>query len=451
MTIHVFAGPTIEEAQIRAELDPAIVSGPVAFGDVYRAARGGPLAIAIIDGYFENVPAVWHKEILWAMAEGVHVFGASSMGALRAAELADFGMEGVGAIFEAYRSGELEDDDEVAVVHGPSTDGFVPLSEAMVNIRATLCAAVAASVVGEATASALQRIAKGRFYADRTYAAILLGARSERLDEEELRRFREWLPKGRVDQKRADAKTLLARLRAWRATSPEPKHVSHGFERTDAWAQASRAMLEGVGEGGAAPSALDEAILEELKLDGGYAAAYRAAAARGAAIDEARRAGVRPDKIAFRGAIEEFCRERGYRDRREFDRWRAAQRLDDARLQAFFEDQARVRWARPVTDAAARASLVDHLRTTGEYGRLAEKAEAKRARLDELGMAGGRALSEDVGMSEPKVWQWYFRERLRRDVPEDVARVARETGFRDENDMRAAIVRELLVERDGRT
>ena len=75
-------------------------------------------AIGIIDGYFENIPSVWHKEILWAMSQGIHVFGSASMGALRAAELAPFGMEGVGAIFEAYRDGWLEDDDEVASEDG---------------------------------------------------------------------------------------------------------------------------------------------------------------------------------------------------------------------------------------------------------------------------------------------------------------------------------------------
>ena len=87
-----------------------------------------PQAIGIIDGYFQWAPAVWHKEILWAIQQGVHVFGAASMGALRAAELAPFGMRGVGRIFEAYRDGVLpgsgdepfEDDDEVAVVHGPA-------------------------------------------------------------------------------------------------------------------------------------------------------------------------------------------------------------------------------------------------------------------------------------------------------------------------------------------
>ena len=111
---------------------------PAGVGDIARAVRRGPRAIALIDGMFERVLPVWHKEILWAMARGVHVFGAASMGALRAAELHAFGMQGVGRIFEAYRYGELEADDEVAVLHGPADLGFVAVTEALVNVRATL-------------------------------------------------------------------------------------------------------------------------------------------------------------------------------------------------------------------------------------------------------------------------------------------------------------------------
>ncbi len=159
MTLVVFAGPTIDPATIRSFVD-ATVKGPVSFGEVYRAGKQRPRAIAIIDGYFDRVPAVWHKEILWAMSEGVHVFGSSSMGALRAAELADFGMVGVGAIFEAYRSGELEDDDEVAVAHRRSEDGYAPTSEALVNIRATLARAVAAGVISMETSETLLSLAK---------------------------------------------------------------------------------------------------------------------------------------------------------------------------------------------------------------------------------------------------------------------------------------------------
>ena len=127
----LFIGPSLPEC------DPAESPGferrpPVAQGDVYRATLEKPRAIGIVDGYFHGVPAVWHKEILWAMTQGIHVFGAASMGALRAAELHPFGMRGVGRIFEAYRNGTLTDDDEVALTHGPEDLGYPGLSEPMV-------------------------------------------------------------------------------------------------------------------------------------------------------------------------------------------------------------------------------------------------------------------------------------------------------------------------------
>src|SRR5690606_31846846 len=100
MTVVVFLGPTLPVDAARAELD-AIYLPPAGQGDVYRVAREQPFAIGIVDGVFESVPAVWHKEILWALARGIHVVGGGSMGALRAAELARFGMQGVGRIFEA--------------------------------------------------------------------------------------------------------------------------------------------------------------------------------------------------------------------------------------------------------------------------------------------------------------------------------------------------------------
>ena len=124
MTIFVFVGPTLRRDDVVATLD-AVCLPPVAQGDVYRVAERRPRAIGIIDGFFSGAPAVWHKEILWALSEGIEVFGSASMGALRAAELHTFGMQGVGRIFEAYRDGLLEDDDEVAVVHGPAETGFV--------------------------------------------------------------------------------------------------------------------------------------------------------------------------------------------------------------------------------------------------------------------------------------------------------------------------------------
>ncbi|MEV4897547.1 hypothetical protein AB0K48_50270, partial [Nonomuraea sp. NPDC055795] len=51
----VFLGPTlpVEEA---ARILPADYRPPAELGSVYRAARGRPAAIGIVDGYFERVP-----------------------------------------------------------------------------------------------------------------------------------------------------------------------------------------------------------------------------------------------------------------------------------------------------------------------------------------------------------------------------------------------------------
>jgi hypothetical protein len=129
MSIYVFLGPTLAVTDARRILDATYLP-PVAMGDVAAVLMQPttPKAIAIIDGVFQNVPAVWHKEILFALSQGVRVFGSSSMGALRAAELHAFGMEGVGRVFAAYRDGVLEDDDEVAVIHGPAEFGYLQLS-----------------------------------------------------------------------------------------------------------------------------------------------------------------------------------------------------------------------------------------------------------------------------------------------------------------------------------
>lgn len=237
----VFTGPTLSPAEGRAELG-AVYLPPAAQGDVYRAALARPQAIGIIDGYFECVPAVWHKEILWALAQGIHVYGAASMGALRATELAPFGMQGVGRIFESYRDGVFEDDDEVAVMHGPADTGFRPLSEAMVNIRQTLAAAEAAGVLSSGARRALERIAKDFFYADRVYPLILRRATEAGLPAHELLALQRWLPQGQVNQKREDALAMLRVIREVLADGPPPKRVTFRLARSAHWEAARGAI-----------------------------------------------------------------------------------------------------------------------------------------------------------------------------------------------------------------
>jgi hypothetical protein len=231
-------------------LDAAFLP-PVKLGDVYRAVvQRRPRAIGIVDGYFQWAPAVWHKELLWAVDHGVHVFGAASMGALRAVELAPFGVRGVGRIVDAYLRGRLdgsdddpfEDDDEVAVVHGPAESGYRGSSEAMVNIRCTLVRAVAEGVVTEATRCVLTAEAKALFFPDRRWESLLARGRASGLSERELAALSGWLPVGRVDQKRLDAVAMLHEMRDFIATDPPRAQAHQAFERTTYWESAEKAF-----------------------------------------------------------------------------------------------------------------------------------------------------------------------------------------------------------------
>ena len=245
MRVVIFAGPSLPPAARRdcgLEID---WRPPVRQGELYRGALGRPAVIGVIDGYFEVTPTVWHKEILWAMTQGIHVFGAASIGALRAAELDVFGMKGIGRIYKDYRDGVLEDDDEVAVLHGPAELGYPPLTEAMVNIRATLAAAVNTGTVSVALAAELTAIAKSLFYKERTYRSMLERAASAGLDTARLVRLSDWLPQGRVDRKRLDALAMLDAIRAHLAAGSDQLPVTYKVAETVAWqAACQRAEIE---------------------------------------------------------------------------------------------------------------------------------------------------------------------------------------------------------------
>jgi hypothetical protein len=234
MSLVVFLGPTLRVEDARAEFD-AIYLPPVAQGDLYRAARQKPFAIGIIDGYFERLPAVWHKEILWALSQGVHVFGAASMGALRAAELGRYGMRGIGSIYQAFARGELADDDEVTIAHGEADTGYRQLSEAMVNIRATLRALVGQGLVSEAVSQRFIAVAKGMFYPDRSYPSLCREARRQGISAGDVEALQGFVASERVDQKRLDALELLVALRECEAQATPPPQVAFSLAYTEAW------------------------------------------------------------------------------------------------------------------------------------------------------------------------------------------------------------------------
>jgi len=229
--ITIFIGPTISAGQASQYLE-ADYHPPAEQGDVFAVAKRQPAVIGIVDGYFHRIPSVWHKEVLWALSRGIHVFGSSSMGALRAAELDSFGMVGVGQIYQWYRDRVICDDDEVAVTHAPAELNYLPLSEALVDMRFTLAAAQRQGIVGKRTHDRLLELAKGTFFTRRSYDGMIERGIEDGLPGDELDALVQWLPTGRASLKQADAVAMLSHIRDFADRYPGRKQVPYHVENT---------------------------------------------------------------------------------------------------------------------------------------------------------------------------------------------------------------------------
>ena len=223
MTQVVFVGPSLPASEVRALHPEVVIHPPVRQGDIVSVLRAHrPSAIGIIDGVFLNVLSVWHKELLLALDEGVSVFGAASMGALRAAECAPFGMVGLGRIYDRFADGTLTRDDEVAVAHATAEFGHRSLSEPLVNLRFNLEAAARAGVIDTDLATALIDEAAAVYFPDRSWPRVLA---SPLLSGECRAALEAHLRKHAIDHKAADARLLLrtmAGLVTDKGTPPPP-------------------------------------------------------------------------------------------------------------------------------------------------------------------------------------------------------------------------------------
>ena len=133
--IAVFAGPSLHYEDRLKYVQQCDIYPPATSGDLLSLIPRGYKAIVLLDGFYNSVPSPWHKEILFALALGRTVIGGSSLGALRASELSDFGMIGIGSVFSQYESLERSSDADVALLHAPSSTRlpYLPLTIPLVD------------------------------------------------------------------------------------------------------------------------------------------------------------------------------------------------------------------------------------------------------------------------------------------------------------------------------
>jgi hypothetical protein len=445
MTAYLFVGPTLGRTEVQDRAPGVVCLPPVAQGDVYRIAQRRPAAIGIVDGYFGGAPSVWHKEILWALSEGVAVFGSASMGALRAAELHSFGMRGVGRIFEAFRDGELEDDDEVALVHGPAEADFVALSVPMVNIRASLRRAQEAGELREASRLRLEDIAKSLFFPDRAWPTILRAADASGADSDELAALRRWLPDGCVDQKHDDAVEMLAAMQQ-AVARPVRQQPNFRFEWTHLWDDMiGRAPGEDASTG-ASSGVVAERLIDELRLEGpaAYEAAQSRALLRVFALREAAREGLQVSPAAMTAALAAMRERLRLFSRDDLDAWMKSHGLDEVSMQRLIMEEAQLRSIAVRSSHGLDTFLLDELRLSGAYERLAERARHKDHVLDDLRPDGVRSIS---GADALRLRMWFFEERLGRPMPDDFDEAARALGLQSAAELYRALWREWMYSR----
>jgi TfuA protein len=208
----VFTGPSLSPRRARALFKHAEYRPPAKRGDLLALLRPRPLAVGIIDGEFFQSLAVTPKEVLALLEAGVPVYGAASMGALRAVELAPYGMIGAGSVYRLFRRGVLDADDEVALAYSPST--YRAVSEPLVNTRYQLRAAVRHGILSRSDALAIVADFREVYFPRRT-RRLLLDLAARRLDSAHWDRLAQFLASTAApDVKARDARSLLKRMRA---------------------------------------------------------------------------------------------------------------------------------------------------------------------------------------------------------------------------------------------
>ena len=206
--IIVYAGLSLPFDEAKEILDSTddvevIYKRPIQRGDLGQAMKERPDIIAIIDGVFHQNSAVGHKEILNAIKSGVKVYGASSMGALRASELDTLGMVGVGYVYTQYATGEVDSDDDVAVMLDSET--LEAISVPLINMKYVFTNAVGEGIITDDEKDKLMKISKKTYYPQRNYAKTLSESDLDNDKKTKLIDFIRTSP----DIKKEDAKELL--------------------------------------------------------------------------------------------------------------------------------------------------------------------------------------------------------------------------------------------------
>jgi TfuA protein len=212
----IFLGPSLTHEKARKILD-AEYRPPAKKGDFLRFTMpaDGLTVVGLVDGYFlQDYPPSPIEIYQLIIRKNTVVIGSASLGALRAVELEKFGMIGVGKIFELYKKGIVNADDEVAVTFTEEPQSLQ--SEAMIDIRFNLFIAKRKGIIDEITKKIVARVAKSVYFPYRNYEDILDKTKIMHPElEHGLESFRAYIRNNRRSLKEKDAIRLVEYIKAY--------------------------------------------------------------------------------------------------------------------------------------------------------------------------------------------------------------------------------------------
>ena len=233
----IFVGPSLSHQKARKIFD-ADYRAPAKKGDLLmlsttpfdipRNESKSTIYVGLIDGLFLQDYPPTPIEVYQLLAnKKFRVIGGASLGALRAMELERFGMIGIGKVFELFKYGATDEDDEVAVTFNPSQEKESTerqeketQSEAMIDIRYNLFIAYKKNIISERTKRLTARTAKSTYFPYRYYSNIIEKTRVKYPDlSGELASFSSHLEHHRQSLKEHDAVKII-------------KYIKEAYERT---------------------------------------------------------------------------------------------------------------------------------------------------------------------------------------------------------------------------
>jgi len=225
-----FMGGSLVAADRPADDDVLYVT-PAEQGDMVAAVLEGFENILIIDGYFYTKFPCTPFEVMLALEEGINVFGSSSIGALRAVELDQYGITGMGYVYEYLKASDIKPYHIVAQTY---TENDTQLTIPLVQVIYFLENAVRENIIGQEEFRICFNAAEGINFSMLSYrhlfSKLLTDKKIEPARITALEKYYDKKGREEFDIKKKDALLLLKDFRAI-IESRESDHTRTTFHR----------------------------------------------------------------------------------------------------------------------------------------------------------------------------------------------------------------------------